>query len=494
MAHTLEFLPKAEATRRDPAMDQVAVPEYYSNQWQEMLDLASTVLEIPACTLFKIENDTPRVFKASRSPSNPFKENDLPTGQEAFFDRIVAGGEPFKISDFTVPGGNSAGELLAPMTICWSLSLVWPNGKPFGAFCVMQESDSPFSPVARKLLLQYQQIIKDHLTFISNQDNLNQLIERQFQTQLDLGVANKQLQIVQGLQSQYISSGNNKVVFDNLLDNILSFTDSRFGFIAEYINEDPPYIKAHAITNASWNKETEALYQKNYLTGFKFYNFDTLFGEVITTQQPLISNNVARDMEDFVLPEGYPPLNSFLGIPLFFAGELVGMAGMANREGGYDEKIIDQLQPILNACGNVMNSIRREELRLKAEKTLFENREELGTILDSSPAFIIFKDLDRNIVKVNQQVADFMGQAKDEIEGRHSDEIFSKNSEKYFLEDQEVFASGKPKLGIVEPYPLKGDREIWVRTDRVSHPRSGGQSPWLDFIFGGYYGNERGPR
>jgi hypothetical protein len=43
-------------------------------------------------------------------------------------------------------------------------------------------------------------------------------------------------------------------------------------------------------------------------------------------------------------------LPAFLGLPLFHGGELVGMVGLANAAKGYEQSLIDELEPMLVIC------------------------------------------------------------------------------------------------------------------------------------------------
>jgi len=91
----------------------------------------------------------------------------------------------------------------------------------------------------------------------------------------------------------------------------------------------------------------------------------------------------------------------------------------------------------------------RKGNELQAQKNEFE------IIFNSAPAFIIYKDRQNNILRVNKAVADSLNLKMGEIEGKHSKELYPDHYEKYYSEDLEVINSGKPKLGIVEPYQLK---------------------------------------
>jgi hypothetical protein len=187
------------------------------------------------------------------------------------------------------------------------------------------------------------------------------------------------LHSIENAQSKFIIENYSSRAFDDLLSETLDLTKSQFGFIGEILN-DPngkPYLKIHTITNIAWNKSTRALFDQHASLGMEFHNLETLFGRVITTGKPVISNDPCNDSRSGGLPKGHPPLKSFLGLPFDQGGKMIGMAGMANRPEGYNEQLIDYLQPFLSTCSNLLQAWRNDQKRIQAETTLKEKTLEL---------------------------------------------------------------------------------------------------------------------
>jgi len=189
------------------------------------------------------------------------------------------------------------------------------------------------------------------------------------------------LETLTTLQQEFIVESNAMASFSKLLEHILDVTESEYGFIGEIVHgNNAPYLKTHAITDISWNEETKALYEGSLESGMEFYNMDTLFGAVVTTGKAVISNDVATDSRAGGRPFGHPSLDTFLGLPFFYAGKLLGMVGLANRPGGYDEAILDLLAPIQLTCGSLLDShrVKNLEQRVKTEDIKTENLERIG--------------------------------------------------------------------------------------------------------------------
>jgi PAS domain S-box-containing protein len=187
------------------------------------------------------------------------------------------------------------------------------------------------------------------------------------------------LSSIKNAQSKYISDNYSKQLFDNLLDEILKLTESEFGFIGEIIKgtDGNLYLKTHTITNIAWNNITRKLHEKNVAVGMEFHNLNSLFGTVITTGKPVISNDPSNDPQSGGIPKGHPPLKSFLGLPFYHNSKMIGMVGMANRPLGYNDDLVEYLQPFLMTCSNLLQAWRNDQRRRKAESALKERSFEL---------------------------------------------------------------------------------------------------------------------
>src|SRR5690606_19032647 len=98
-----------------------------------------------------------------------------------------------------------------------------------------------------------------------------------------------------------------------------------------------PYLRPYAITDISWDDASHQLHRSYVSGGFEFRNLKTLFGHVLTSGQPVLTNDPANDPRRGGLPPGHAPLDAFMGLPLYRGDQLVGMTAVANRPGGYDE-------------------------------------------------------------------------------------------------------------------------------------------------------------
>lgn len=145
-------------------------------------------------------------------------------------------------------------------------------------------------------------------------------------------------------------NSDKRSLFKEMLNQVLLVTESEYGFIGEvkFIN-GAPLLKTYALTDISWNKETSEFYKKHEEQGMEFTNLETLFGYTLKTGEAVISNDPSTDPRSGGRPHGHPPMLHYMGLPVKDKGNtLIGMVGVANKPGGYNQEDMDFLEPILS--------------------------------------------------------------------------------------------------------------------------------------------------
>jgi PAS domain S-box-containing protein len=211
-----------------------------------------------------------------------------------------------------------------------------------------------------------------------------------------------------------------RTIFDGLLDTLLEVSDSEYGFIGEARQTETgaPYLKTFAITDIAWDEPTRRFYEESAPAGMEFYNMSTLFGQVLLTERPVVSNEPARDPRAGGIPRGHPPLRAFLGLPFRSAGELVGMVGLANRPGGYDEPLIERIEPLLSTCGNIVFARRARIQRHQTLESLRDEEARYRAILETSPDPIVIANRHGMIARCNPACHSAWGYTERELVGQ----------------------------------------------------------------------------
>jgi signal transduction histidine kinase len=197
-----------------------------------------------------------------------------------------------------------------------------------------------------------------------------------------------------------------KPLFSAMLDEILELSGSTYGYIGEVLHHGSvPTLRTWAITDISWNDTTRELYEEHAVMGkgIVFDNLDTLFGwGLLEGGRLVISNEPLADTRASGRPDGHPPLDSYIGIPLTSGQNLIGQIGLANRPGGFDESLVAELEPLLKV---IVNQIRRHMDAAVASRL----ERELASLVAALEHGVIFSDSDSRVLFANEAFCRLMG-------------------------------------------------------------------------------------
>ncbi len=214
---------------------------------------------------------------------------------------------------------------------------------------------------------------------------LNDITERKLTVER-LRTSGRLLDAIRQAQSRFITAVDTRATFAALLSALIEITGSEYGYIAEAMAgaDGAPYLRTHAISgrtsgraSGSWpgHLPAEKTGAETVEHEIEIRDPNSLFGAVLLERAPVLSNDAASDPRPSAPPSGLSPLRTFLGLPFFHDGEMLGAVGIANRAGGYGPEQVEFLQPFLSTCAQVTFAHRLECTRHRAEAALVEARD-----------------------------------------------------------------------------------------------------------------------
>jgi PAS domain S-box-containing protein len=272
--------------------------------------------------------------------------------------------------------------------------------------------------------------------------------------------------IISRVQARFIRAAPTREVLDPLLADLLASTGSRFGYIASVL-DDPAdghrFLRMMAVCGEGWSsampERLRALRRGEQPT--ELHQLSTLFGAPVLSGAPVIANDVLDSR--LQRPMGVAPLTSFLGVPLWHGDELVGVAGLANRDGGYDQALADALEPLFVSLGGIMGAVRLDEARRGAERALRESEELLRTTFEMAAVGIAHVTLRGRIARANQQLCEVLGYAREDLLGLNLRDLIPKEDHKARHEYARRLLAGEPAGRAQETRCVRRDgRVIWV--------------------------------
>jgi hypothetical protein len=149
--------------------------------------------------------------------------------------------------------------------------------------------------------------------------------------------------------------------FNNILNKLVCFTNSEFGYILRY-NSETGELDELAVTNISWDYTSTQQYincitKKSNL----FTNKCSAYFDSIKYKAPMIYNKF-EEIRKCSYSADHPPIHSFMSIPILDDDfNTIGSIGFANRHNGYTEDIILSLQPIIDYLKKIFMETDRKQ-------------------------------------------------------------------------------------------------------------------------------------
>ena len=102
-----------------------------------------------------------------------------------------------------------------------------------------------------------------------------------------------------------------------------------------------------------------------------------LYGNVINSEKSFFTNDPMSHPDSIGIPCGYPQLTSFLGVPLMLDGKIMGMLGVANREGVYSSEQQADLEAVIPA---VVQALNRKKAEIERKQTQIRMKTDLDAL------------------------------------------------------------------------------------------------------------------
>ena len=272
------------------------------------------------------------------------------------------------------------------------------------------------------------------------------------------------------LQKDFLETLDFREAFREVLGLVQHVTGSPMGFIGETVIDEGQRscVRIQAISNIAWNPEARALHKQLEAGDFLLHAPDSLIGATLCSNKPVVCNDPASDERSGGVPDGHPAIESFLGIPLLRSGVAIGVIGLANRAGGYDEAIVSALDPILPICAALVHSRIQSAAREKSERALQASEGRFRALFASISQGVVHYAADGRVIALNPAAEAIFGGGLAQAPG------FGRfgSAEKMIRED----GSPLPPSEIPTVQVLRAERRLGPVVLGWQEPGSGGTS------------------
>lgn len=218
--------------------------------------------------------------------------------------------------------------------------------------------------------------------FVEMSRNVTRLLEeitQRQETEARLDASNVLLETISCALMLFIAEGHPAGAFEHLLQNLLSLTQSDFGFIGEILHSPKakPYLKFYAVSESGQKPHPQNDAKKLNFPLLDATGMKTLCSAIESSGRPFIANTPAELPALHGAPEGSGILHTLLAMPIYNREILVGVVGIANCPTGYSVALAASLEPFCNTCAGILDGYHNAQRRQQAEEEVRKLNEDL---------------------------------------------------------------------------------------------------------------------
>ncbi|MCC5835687.1 MAG: PAS domain-containing protein [Opitutales bacterium] len=145
------------------------IPAGFLRKWQEIADLVAHVVGVPAALVMKTENQVMEVLTSSQTENNPYREGGKEDWHGLYCETVIRTQKKLRIPNaLKIEKWKENPDVKLGMIAYLGYPISFPDHRPFGTFCVLDNKERHFTAENEKLLLQFKRVIELDLALIFN--------------------------------------------------------------------------------------------------------------------------------------------------------------------------------------------------------------------------------------------------------------------------------------------------------------------------------------
>jgi diguanylate cyclase (GGDEF)-like protein len=175
----------------------IDVPDDVLEKWQNIVDTMAKLIAVPAGLIMRVVDDDIQVFVSSRTAGNPYHVGDHETLHNSglYCETVLRSERPLLVPNaLEDQHWKNNPDIKLNMISYLGFPIRWPDHTPFGTICVLDHQHNAYSSLHENLLLQFRDVIEQHLQLIHT--NVQLAIAK-----AEMEVLNQQLQLLASTDS-----------------------------------------------------------------------------------------------------------------------------------------------------------------------------------------------------------------------------------------------------------------------------------------------------
>ena len=160
-------------------MDNVEYKQL-ANDWQDIIDLMAQIIHVPAGLIMRLTEGELEVFVSSKTEGNPYivGEKEIMKDSGLYCETVISTNKMLKVPNaLTDDDWKNNPDVKLNMISYLGFPILWPDGKPFGTICVLDEKENHYNSQYISLIQKFKRFIETQLELIDKRDQLVKLAE-----------------------------------------------------------------------------------------------------------------------------------------------------------------------------------------------------------------------------------------------------------------------------------------------------------------------------
>jgi len=250
-----------------------------------------------------------------------------------------------------------------------------------------------------------------------------------------------------------LANTNEEQFGEDCLEIMEKLTGSQFGFMGK-LNRTG-MLEIFAMSDPGWEQCSMYLARK-HTDGLAPKKFPVrgIYKAIMTDGASVLTNAPQEHPDWLGMPDGHPPLGSFLGVPIKRGDTVIGMIGLGNKPGGYDTLDQEIAESLVVAISETLQKIRMR-------RALFEREEQLRMFVEYAPASIAMFDTRMRYIAVSRRWIEDYNLGDRNLIGVSHYEIFPEVPERW-KEIHRRCQAGAVESSSEDPFERADGRIQWV--------------------------------
>lgn len=146
--------------------EPIEVPDEIIARWQEIIDIAAELMQVPAALIMRIVRSDIEVFASAAAEGNPYTPGDREhlLGSGLYCETVIKTRQKLLVPNALKDDNwKSNPDIKLNMISYLGFPIMMPDGNPFGTICVLDNKEDHYSKTFEQPLDQFRYMVESHV-------------------------------------------------------------------------------------------------------------------------------------------------------------------------------------------------------------------------------------------------------------------------------------------------------------------------------------------